>query len=473
MTTRSAHDDAPARSGNAATSPEPVADTDLTTAPIPSRPADPGTDRRIAVIGLGYTGLPLAISLVEARLEVEGVDALPDRVDELRRGHSPIDDITDDRLRSALATGLSISVSGSAHLDTADVIFVCVPTPINTAKDPDLGPVMRAAAEIADHLRPGQLVVLQSTTYPGTTDGPFRQVLERGGLEAGRDFDLGFAPERINPGDPSSSASAVPRLVGATTPAATERAARVLEHVSERVIRMSSPDAAEMAKLLENVFRYVNIAFVNQLARLCERMDLDVWEVIDGAATKPFGFMRFTPGPGVGGHCVPVDSHYLLWRAREFDFVDRFIEAASDINASMPRYVVELVAEALNDRGLALKGSRVGLLGVAFKPDIHDTRNSPAKEIMARLADRGADVRFHDPHVAEFADISGTEHRSNGLDELLEWADVVVIVTPHKGIDWTAVFDRAELVVDTVNRSAGIVTRPRQVLRLGAGWSSR
>ncbi len=257
-------------------------------------------------------------------------------------------------------------------------MFVCVPTPITSTKDPDLGPVLAAAAFVRDGLRAGHLVVLQSTTFPGTTTGPFREVIEASGLHAGTDFDLAFAPERVSPGDPASSGRAIPRLVGGTTPAATGRAAALLRHVNDHVVEMSSPDAAEMAKLLENTFRNVNIAFVNQLALLCERMGLDVWEIIDAAATKPFGFMRFTPGPGVGGHCIPVDPYYLSWRAREFDFTDRFIEAAGDINFGMPRHVVDLVAEALNDRGKALKGARVGVLGVAFKPDVQDARNSPA-----------------------------------------------------------------------------------------------
>jgi UDP-N-acetyl-D-glucosamine dehydrogenase len=225
-----------------------------------------------------------------------------------------------------------------------------------------------------------------------------------------------------------------------------------------------------MAKLLENVFRNVNIAFVNQLALLCERMDLDVWEVIDAAATKPFGFMRFTPGPGVGGHCIPVDPYYLSWRAREFDFVDRFIELAGDINLAMPRHVVDLVAEALNDRGLAIRGAKVGVVGVAFKPDVQDDRNSPAAAVIAGIAERGAEVRFHDPHVASFRDAAGVVRAGTDLESLLGWSDVVVVVTAHKAIDWGHLFERAELVVDTVNSSAGLATRPRQVLRLGAGW---
>ena len=320
-------------------------------------------DARVAIIGLGYVGLPLALAFSEAGLDVTGVDASARRVEELHAGRSPIDDIDDARLQRGLAAGFRIVSPDEAALETADAVFVCVPTPITQAKDPDLGPVLSAAVLVREHLRAGQLVVLQSTTFPGTTAGPFRAELERSGLVAGRDFDLAFAPERVNPGDPASASKAIPRLVGGTTPAATTRAAALLRHINDNVVELSSPDAAELAKLLENVFRNVNIALVNQLALLCERMGVDVWEVIDAAATKPFGFMRFTPGPGVGGHCIPVDPYYLSWRAREFDFVDRFVELAGDINLAMPRHVVDLVAEALNDRGRALSGARVGVLG--------------------------------------------------------------------------------------------------------------
>jgi UDP-N-acetyl-D-glucosamine dehydrogenase len=439
-----------------------------------SRPDAPVlADERVAIVGLGYVGLPLAISFVEAGLAVEGIDASPARVAELAASRSPIDDIPDERLRAALDAGLAITEPGGADVAGADVVFVCVPTPIDSAKDPDLRPVRAAAAFIREHLRRGQLVVLQSTTYPGTTTGPFREELEAGGLVAGRDFDLAFAPERVNPGDPASASAQVPRLVGATTPAATARAAALLRRINDRVVELSSPDAAEMAKLLENVFRNINIAFVNQLALRCERMGLDVWEVIDAAATKPFGFMRFTPGPGVGGHCIPVDPYYLAWRARHFDFVDRFVELAGDINFGMPRHVVDLAAEALNDRGLALNGARVGVLGVAFKPNVRDARTSPAAPILAQLAGRGADVRYHDPHVPVFRDEQGADRSSVELDELLDWAQLVVVVTAHRAIDWPRVYERAGLVVDTVDSSSGHDVRPRQVLRLGAGWSHR
>jgi UDP-N-acetyl-D-glucosamine dehydrogenase len=429
------------------------------------------SDTRVAVIGLGYVGLPLAIAFAEAGLDVLGVDVSSDRVAALRDRHSPIDDVTDERLGVALDGSFRVVTQDEAGIDEVDAIFVCVPTPITTTKDPDLGPVLAAADHLCDHIRPGQLIVLQSTTYPGTTLGPFRAALEAGGSRAGTDFDLAYAPERVNPGDPASAAREVPRLVGGLTPEATARAAALLRRINDVVVELSSPDAAEMAKVLENVFRNVNIAFVNQLALLCERMGLDVWEVIDAAATKPFGFMRFTPGPGVGGHCIPVDPYYLSWRAREFDFVDRFIELAGDINLGMPRHVVDLVGEALNAHGRALNGAHVGVIGAAFKPDVRDARNSPAAGVMAGLAERGSDVRYHDPHVPSFRDAAGIERPSTDLDELIGWADVLVVVTAHRAIDWGRVY-AADLVVDTVDSSRGHDVRDRQVLRLGAGWST-
>ena len=430
-------------------------------------------DTRVAIVGLGYVGLPLALAFLEAGLEVVGIDASSRRVDELRAGRSPIDDIDDARLRAGLERGFRIVGPEEASLEDADVVFVCVPTPITTTKDPDLGPVLSAASLVCDHLRKGMLIVLQSTTFPGTTAGPFRAELERSGLVAGRDFDLAFAPERVSPGDPVSAGRSIPRLVGGTSPEATSRAAALLGRINETVVSLSSPDAAELAKLLENVFRNVNIALVNQLALLCERMGIDVWEVIDAAATKPFGFLRFTPGPGVGGHCIPVDPYYLAWRAREFDFVDRFVELAGDINLAMPRHVVDLVAEALNDRGLALRGARVGVLGVAFKPNVRDPRNSPAADVMAGLRGRGAEVSFHDPHVTTFRASDGHESESAELADLLTASDVVVVVTAHKAIDWDAVYATAKLVVDTTDSSRGRAFGPRQVLRLGAGWAVR
>ena len=429
-------------------------------------------DQRVAIVGLGYVGLPLAIAFAEAGLDVVGVDVSEPRVAELQARHSPIDDVSDERLASALDGTLTVSTLAAATLADSDAIFVCVPTPLTATKDPDLGPVIAAADFVARSLRPGQLVVLQSTTFPGTTTGPFRAALERGGLRAGVDFDLAFAPERVSPGDPASASRIVPRLTGGTTRAATVRAAGLLRRINDAVHELSSPDAAELAKLLENVFRNVNIALVNNLALLCERMGLDVWEVIDAASTKPFGFMRFTPGPGVGGHCIPIDPYYLSWRAREFDFIDRFVELAGDINLAMPRHVVDLVVDALNDRGKALSGARIGIVGVAFKPNVRDARNSPAAAVMAGLAERGADVAFHDPHIDDFVDASGTRRKARDLDELIGWSDAVVVLTAHAVVDWARLYDSAELVVDTVNSSADRPVGDRQVLRLGAGWSS-
>jgi UDP-N-acetyl-D-glucosamine dehydrogenase len=430
-------------------------------------------DRSVAVIGLGYVGLPLALAFVESGVAVTGIDASPARVEELTRGSSPIEDIPDARLAAALGAGFRVIAPDPHAVRAANAVFVCVPTPVTTTKDPDLGPVLSAAELVRAGLRAGHLVVLQSTTFPGTTTGPFRAVLERDtGLRAGADFDLAFAPERVSPGDPASSGKLVPRLVGGSTPAATARAAALLRNINDTVVELSSPDAAEMAKLLENVFRNINIAFVNQLALLCERMGLDVWEIIDAAATKPFGFMKFTPGPGVGGHCIPVDPYYLSWRAREFDFTDRFIELAADVNVGMPRHVVDLAAEALNDRSRSLKGARVGVLGVAFKPDVGDAREAPAAHVLAGLREQGAEVRFHDPHIAQFRDASGRTDASTPLGDLLGWAELLVIVTAHRAIDWDAVYANGDLILDTVNASRGRASRPRQVLRLGAGWSA-
>ena len=429
------------------------------------------SDRRLGIIGLGYVGLPLAISFVEAGFDVVGIDSDERRVAQLGSGASPIDDVSDERLQAALERGLRIKTPSRETIARLDVMFVCVPTPVDRAKNPDLGAVISAAAMIREGLRPGSLVVLQSTTFPGTTSGPFRGELERGGLSAGRDFDLAFAPERVNPGDLASASQEVPRLVGGTTAAATERAAELLEQVSRRVIRLSSPDAAELAKLLENVFRNVNIALVNQLALLCERMGLDAWEVIDAAATKPFGFMRFTPGPGVGGHCIPVDPYYLAWRARQFDFTDRFIETAADINLAMPGHVVDLAAVALNDRQRSLRGACVGVIGVAFKPNVRDARNSPAAPVLSLLEERGATVSYHDPHVSEFPDGAGKMHKSVPLEDLIPETDVLLILTAHDAVDWDTLFACAPLIVDTVNVSSGYQRKPKQVLRLGAGWS--
>lgn len=444
--------------------------TDKAAPPSSDTPAR-SADAHIAVIGLGYVGLPLAINFREAGIAVWGVDAWDARVAQISSGVSPIDDIEDIRLAAALEGGLRVSGLEGEAVATADAVIICVPTPIDESRDPDLTHVLDAATFVGKTMRPGQLIVLQSTTFPGTTSGPLRQTLEAGsGLEAGRDFDLAFVPERVNPGDPTSSGRDIPRLVGGLTVSATARAADLFRNVNRTVIELSSPDAAEMAKLLENIFRNVNIALVNQLAMLCERMGLDVWEVVDAAATKPFGFMPFRPGPGVGGHCIPVDPYYLAWRARQFGFVDRFVELAGDINMSMPRHVVGLVAEALNSRGRSIKGSQIGVVGVSFKPDVRDSRNSPAADVIALLRKQGGEVSFHDPQIERFKDSQGQESESQPLAQLLESSDVVVVLVAHRAVDWGMVYERAGLVVDTAGTSRHRELRPDQVLLLGGGW---
>ena len=430
-------------------------------------------DSSVAIIGLGYVGLPLGLAFLDAGCEVVGYEENATRLAELRAGHSPIDDISDARLAGALEHGLRLRSPMEDGLAKVDAIFVCVSTPITAAREPDLSAVIAAARTVAGTLRAGQMVILQSTTWPGTTSGPFRAELERSGLTAGRDFALAYAPERISPGDGEAAHSALPRLVGGLTPSDTARAAELLRRLGSDVHELSSADAAEMAKLLENVFRNVNIALVNQLALLSERMGLDVWEVIDAAATKPFGFMPFRPGPGVGGHCIPVDPYYLAWRARHFGLNDRFVELAGDINNSMPAHVADLVATALNDRGRSTNGARVGILGVAFKANIRDARNAPAAGVMAELAQGGASVSYHDPHVDKFSDTAGERYESKPLSEILSQSDVVVALVHHDAIDWPLVYRTAPLVVDAVNSVKGQRVRARQVFRLGAGWAEQ
>lgn len=442
------------------------------------RPQDHET---VAVVGLGYVGLPLAVDLAVAGFNVTGIDTSAERVAALLAGRSYIDDVDDASLNSALKSGNLIATTADAPWAGWTTAFVCVPTPVTERREPDLGPILAAARYLKAGLRPGCLVVLQSTTYPGTTLGPMRRLLEEDGLRAGTDFMLAFSPERVSPGDAQARPSrGIPRLVGGIDAPSTQRAADILRPIAPEVIEMTSPDAAELAKLFENVFRNVNIALVNELALICERLGLDVWEVIRGASSKPFGFMPFWPGPGVGGHCIPVDPYYLASRAREVGFHERFIETAGDINSRMPDHVVDLVARALNARGKPIRNSRILVLGVAFKPDIADDRNTPAGPLIAKLIEAGASVSYHDPKIDMFlGEDTGWlgVHISKPLASVpLEEAlsgdpDCVVIVTPHEEIDWKAVFARASLIVDTRNVSPRYGPRSRQVLRLGAGWS--
>jgi UDP-N-acetyl-D-glucosamine dehydrogenase len=426
---------------------------------------------------LGYVGLPLAIDLAEASYDVLAVDTSLARLDQLRSGESYVDDVASERLNAALSSGHLQLADTSVSCSSASVSFICVPTPVTASREPDLGAVLAAGKYVAAGLRKHDVVVLQSTTYPGTTMGPLRCALEETGLALGKDFGMAFSPERVSPGEGRPSSS-IPRLVGGSDEETARRVAAILEFVAPAVTVMSSPDAAELSKLFENVFRNVNIALVNELALICERLNLDVWEVIAGASTKPFGFMPFYPGPGVGGHCIPVDPYYLAARAREVGIQERFIETAGDINSRMPEHVLQLIADALNERSKPVRGSSILVIGVAFKPDVSDARNSPAAGVIAGLQARGARVGYHDSRLPEF-DPRAEGHGGERLcsipleDGLAADPDCVVIVTPHSDVDWDLVFGRSDLIVDTRNVSGGRQVRDRQVLRLGAGWRGR
>ncbi len=404
----------------------------------------------VGVVGLGYVGLPLSVTLAEAGVDVIGLDVSSRVVDGLRAGRSHIEDISDGRLGPLVTAGTIRATSRWEDMSGCQAVVICLPTPLDQHREPDLSIVVTAAGDLASHLVPGQLVVLESTTYPGTTRGELREALEEGsGLVAGRDFHLAFSPERVDPGRVDFDTKTTPKVVGGLTPECTARAAALYGRFCDRVVVVGSPEVAEMTKLLENIFRAVNIALVNELAMLCDRMDVDVWEVIDAAATKPFGFMPFRPGPGLGGHCIPIDPFYLTWKAREFDFHTEFIELAGKINAQMPAFCVGKVAQALNRSRKALNGSRVLVLGVAYKPDVSDTRESPALRIIELLRREGAEVSYHDPHVAALPKLGLLSVELS--DEAIEGFDCAVVVTDHKNVDYVQIVEHSERVVDLRN----------------------
>jgi UDP-N-acetyl-D-glucosamine dehydrogenase len=429
----------------------------------------------VAIIGLGYVGLPLAAAFAKAGFRVTGVDVDPEKVQDISAGKSYIPDVDDEELLPHVESGRLTATLDYDVLGELDAIFICVPTPYDAQRAPDLSFIRSASESIQSRLRRGQLVVLQSTTYPGTTEEVVLPILEKNGLKAGDDFFLGFSPERIDPGNTQWTAYNTPKVVGGVTPESTRLTTKLLRQMGALVHPVSSARAAEMSKLLENTFRAVNIALVNELALLAERMKIDLWEVIDAAKTKPFGFMPFYPGPGVGGHCIPVDPYYLLWKAREYDFYTKFIELAAEVNEAMPYHVVELVTEALSQGGLPLKGAQVLVLGVAFKPGVDDPRNSPAKRVIELLLSRGAAVNYHDPYVPRFQVGNDVfHHKSVALesvsltDEVLSSADCVVIVTGHRNVDYGRVVKQAARVVDTCNAVADVDENRGNVLRLGA-----
>ena len=398
---------------------------------------------KIGILGAGYVGLPLAVAFAEAGEEVLCVDSDPERVAALGAGRSYVEDIPDAAL--AELGGRLEAATDTSGLADRDAVIVCVPTPLTNSREPDLSYLIAAGEEIAAVLRPGQLVVLESTTYPGTTRERLLPILERWGLKAGEDFHLAFSPERIDPGRTDFTVRTTPKIVGGIDSDSSERARQLYALICDEVVVVSTPEAAELAKLLENIFRSVNIALVNELSQLCDRLGIDVWEVVDAAATKPFGFMGFEPGPGMGGHCLPVDPFYLAFKAREADFYPEFVELAGKVNQTQPAFCVERIERALNDVGRAVRGSKILILGASYKAGIGDTRESPALKIVRMLRERGAEVSYHDPHVPS---LPGFALESVDLGDGVAACDLAAIVTAHPEIDYPALVERAPLVID-------------------------
>jgi len=404
---------------------------------------------RFGVVGLGYVGLPLAMELVRAGYTVIGFDLSKTVVERVNAGTSHVQDVPSKLVAEAVKAGTLAATTDLARLKEPDAISICVPTPLSKTKDPDVSYVLAATESVKKVLRRGQLVVLESTTYPGTTRELLLPAFERTGLKVGEDFFLAFSPERVDPGNTKWNTRNTPKVVGGITAACLRVVTALYAPAIETLVPVSSTEAAELVKILENTFRSVNIGLVNEMAIVCDKLGVDVWEVIDAAATKPFGFMKFTPGPGVGGHCIPLDPHYLAWKMRTLNYRTRFIELAGEINAEMPEYWVGRVVDGLNERGKAVRGSRVLVLGVAYKKDIEDIRESPALDVIRLLQQRGADVEYHDPHVPRFRE-DGVELVSLPLTaEILRRADCVVIVTDHTAIDYALVAREAALIVDT------------------------
>ena len=420
----------------------------------------------IGVIGLGYVGLPLLVEFASKGFNATGFEVDASKAEQINAGTSYIGDVPSRRVQEAVEAKRLQATTDFSHLSECDAIIICVPTPLRKTKEPDISYILAASEEIAKRLRRGQVIVLESTTYPGTTDEVLLPMFEEKGLKLDEDFLLAFSPERVDPGNPSFLTHNIPKVVGGVTPDSTVAATHLYSHIVNDVHGVSSARVAEAAKLLENTFRAVNIGMANEMARLCYALNIDTWEVIRAAATKPFGFMPFYPGPGIGGHCIPLDPHYLSWKARQHGFDSRFISLAEEVNSRMPEHVVQLVSDGLNDERKAMKGSNVLLLGVAYKKDINDVRESPALSIIDRLRAKGANVRYHDPFVEEVRfDDAHTEGSGEPLksvpltDEELKAADCVIIVTDHSEIDYKRVCSLAPLVVDTRNALNGDMRR--------------
>jgi UDP-N-acetyl-D-glucosamine dehydrogenase len=423
-------------------------------------------EARVGVIGLGYVGLPLAIEFARAGVRVTGFDVDEERVRAIQDGVSYIDDVPSEHLAAARASKQLDATTDFGELSLCDVINVCVPTPLTKTKDPDVSFIAQALDEIRKRIRTGQLIVLGSTTYPGTTHDLFVPMLEATGLKVGEDFAVAFAPERIDPANSQFGLHEVPKVVGGETPLCTELATELFQLVFDRAVPVSSTQSAEMVKLLENTFRAINIGLANEVALMCERLGLDVWEVIDAAATKPYGFMKFEPGPGLGGHCIPVDPTYLAWKMRSLNFPARFIELATEINGQMPRHVADRINDLLNRDRIALNGAKILVLGVAYKSNVSDIRESPALDVIRLLADKGAEVGYSDPHVREF-ELDGRSHKSVDLtDDALTEADLAVIITEHADVDYDRVVAKSRRIFDTRNATRDVALGREKIARL-------
>lgn len=424
-------------------------------------------EARIGVIGLGYVGLPLAVELAEAGFTVTGFDVDATKVRTLAEGRSYIGDVESAALAAVLEAGRFAATTDFEQLRDVDVINICVPTPLRKTRDPDVSYIAAAVTEIRKHLHEGQLIILGSTTYPGTTHEFVIPMLEDSGLVIGRDFSLAFAPERIDPANAKFKVKNVPKVVGGETALCTDLACAVFDTVFDTTVPVSSTQAAEMVKLLENTFRAINIGLANEIALMCEKLDLDVWEVIDAAATKPYGFMKFTPGPGLGGHCIPVDPAYLSWKMKSLNFPARFIELATEVNSGMPEHVVDRIAEMLNEDRLAVNGARILILGVAYKANVDDMRESPALDVIAGLRARGGDIRYHDPFVPECEVVPGEPMKSVDLtDEELRSSDLVVVLTDHPNVDYERVVRVGPRVFDTRNATRDVQADREKITKL-------
>ena len=418
----------------------------------------------ISVIGLGYVGLPLAVEFARVGYRVTGIDADGGRVEAINAGESPVQDVDATALKDVVASGSFAATTDFAVLQEADTISICVPTPLRKTKDPDISYIISVSGEIRQYLHPEQLIVLESTTYPGTTDEVLLPLMKESGLTLGEDFFLAFSPERIDPGNHTFQLTNTPKIIGGVTATCTQMAKLLYEQIIGNVVPVSSSRAAEMVKLLENTFRAVNIGLVNEVALMCDRLELDVWEIIDAASTKPFGFMPFYPGPGLGGHCIPLDPHYLAWKLKTLDYRARFIELADDINTNMPHHVVSRVVDVLNDDTKSLKGSKLLVLGVAYKPDTNDLRESPALEVMRLLHEKGARLSFHDPYIStvEMLNLKSVDLTEQALSE----ADCVIITTNHSDYDYAWIAEHATSIVDTRNATRGVVRDREKIHKL-------